>query len=357
MNLSAWLSAVTGGITAAGDIVFIILVLLWINSTSGNGLWKKKSLKAVSAGLRWTLGSHINTGLVFLWPLIAYNIAHLFLGYGSSRRAWREALQDPWQLGGVIFASLVLTLFITAIVKNGALRANPAYKKYAWRIMLAIVIAMILIPWLWRWTDNQIHSQPKPRAAAETTSKEQSRKTAKETTVLSPEGLFLNTQWLAKSKVVARTDGNTPYLEVSVSGRDADGFEVLTLNTGEKVSVTYLEGEVTSFSRTSRENVATSLRGSSVGYVFKNLTTGASWDWSPNYRYSNLAQEGVMPDEMLVVVGRVGSGEEEIFQFPDGEIEVAIVNNKDTPQPLAFYYNALINFYLARTPTLSPTSS
>lgn len=399
-----WTAAYVGAGVFGGLVAFVVLIIafLWANSTFGGGLWApfvsvgkglwwcirnilkfvaimllgflaliaailglliivgyvgvvglRKVIKAALPGLRFLLRSHENVGLVFLWPLIAYNIAHIFLGYGSSRRAWQEALQDPWQLGGVVFGSLVLTIFIAAIVKNGTLRASPTYQKYAWRVMLAIVILMILVPWLWQLADNQIHSQPEPRAAIQTTTtneKERVQKTEKGSGAYDYDtDPFFNPPDAIQSRVWVDIGplwrlNSEPSILVAVGGREESGFEAFLLTPGQKVSLAYRDGQITTWSRVSRQNISQSIYGNPAGYVQKNLATGDVWDWSGNFRYAK--ESGVMPGETLVILGKVGSGEEKVFQFPDGATEITIVNDKQTPQTLVFYYHAMTNFYV-----------
>ena len=305
----------------------------------------------------WLVASPFNLGSLLPVILAVYLVLWGFLGFDVSRRGWANILGNPWLLGGVFLFVAMGIIMLVAFAKNPFIMPPATQRRLT--VMGLLMIAVLLISfWLagmaqeGKWVDQLTASAPAQITAAPRVTNRQATPAAKTQTAETNDIFERNPKNVVPSSV--RTIGEDYY--VTLNGRDEHGFQILIMEPGKSYEVKHLDGDVATFHANSGQHRTYPLWGLQEGYVLTNSRTGKSWDWSANYRYSSRAEEGVMPQEILLVIGQVGSGDEVLVQFPDNQERVIVQNTSKVPQPLVLYYHAWEYYYLGDGGLKCPTN-
>lgn len=125
---------------------------------------------------------------------------------------------------------------------------------------------------------------------------------------------------------------------VLMNGAEEKGVCALNLSPSQKARVTYSGGRI----------VCTLIKKDGVwepqfapiwGHDFYNPNFNRETD----FRYGYLPE--VKPGSILVVVGKIGTGTEEVFYFPEGEKSIIVENIFTASRPVYLYYHDLLSEY------------
>lgn len=125
---------------------------------------------------------------------------------------------------------------------------------------------------------------------------------------------------------------------VLINGAEEGGVYALNFPPSQKARITHPGGRV----------VCTMLKKDGVwkpqfapiwGYDYYN----PNFSREDDFRYGYLPE--VKPGSVLVIVGKIGTGTEQVFHFPKGKKSIITENIFTTTQPLIFYYHDVLSEY------------
>ena len=129
---------------------------------------------------------------------------------------------------------------------------------------------------------------------------------------------------------------NNSTVLIKMNGTEEQGVFVLDLPAGEEVKVSHIEGLILSTPK------------KMFGKIERAPISGVSYnrDHGPGasgaYRYGYLPRKA---GAVLVILGKIGSGEEDVFSFSPGQNEIMIKNNSSQTRPLYLYYHDILGWH------------
>ena len=286
---------------------------------------------------------------VVFWALVTFLVARGFVGNPFAVDAWIDLGKNPWDIAGMALA-LIAIIMLTAYALRTVVAISESWRRAAlvasWVMSIAMILAIFLYYGVSAGVENDsISSSPSPVAQEAVVVTVTSAPRPTPTPTVMPARKPSSDRPRTSNVVPSETRVFGGDYHVKLNGRNTNGKQVVMVSPGQSMRVTHTEDAVSTWqpSTGGGEYRQYPLWGSVEGY------SPDAWSWTDNYRYSGLAFRGVMPQEILVILGDVGSGNEDIFQFPDGTNSVTVENKTDTPQVLTLYYHGIDYYYLGNS--------
>lgn len=125
---------------------------------------------------------------------------------------------------------------------------------------------------------------------------------------------------------------------VLMNGAEEKGVYAFNLSPSQKARVTYLGGRIVC-TLVEEDGIWEPQFAPIWGRDFYNPNFNRETD----FRYGYLSE--VKPGSILVVVGEIGTGTEEVFYFPEGENSIIVENIFTASRPVYLYYHDLLSEY------------
>ena len=123
-----------------------------------------------------------------------------------------------------------------------------------------------------------------------------------------------------------------------MNGAEEEGVYILNLPPSEKAKVIHSGGRI----------VCTMIKKDGVWESQFAPIWGYDW-YNPNFNRETDFRYGRLPKinsgSVLVVLGEIGTGAEEVFSFPEGEKSIVVENVFATTRPLYLYYHDVLSEY------------
>jgi len=304
--------------------------------------------KRLWGGLNWlTKQKPGDLASVAVWFVIAALLFKPLFGNPFSQAGWSNAFSEP--AGFLIFVTIALValLLIISANRSGTFILSEEWKRVALRSTIALLVFGGIAYFL--FFAVQAHNSDKENENGAT------NQAMTKTPNTAPPSVAQYGIAIGPSASTPAPAPSAPLIVIAeLTGTEELGVKLFDLAPGQHFQVTYRTktgGEVCTWNVRKTNSVCANAAGfldnDVANYKYRNGDTPL---WAPAYRYSHIP--GVEAGEALVVIGEVGSGNEEIFQFGvSGDLSNAISvsigasNTTNERKSVYLYLNVTTGFW------------